>query len=67
MELRKIQPDIPIILCTGYSSKINKEGAKNFGINALAKKTNYYQWLTSGKVFKVLIVTDRLKKGNVSP
>ena len=37
-ELRKIRADIPIILCTGYSSKINKEKAQGIGINAFASK-----------------------------
>ena len=37
-ELRKIRPEIPIILCTGYSSRINKESAKDLGINAFIDK-----------------------------
>ncbi len=37
-EIRKIQPDIPIILCTGYSRKISEELAKNIGINAFVYK-----------------------------
>jgi DNA-binding NtrC family response regulator len=30
--LLKIRPDLPIILCTGYSSKISDEMAKKIGI-----------------------------------
>ena len=37
-EMRKIRSDIPIILCTGYSSKINNESAKDLEINALVNK-----------------------------
>ena len=37
-ELMKIRPDIPIILCTGYSARISKENAKELGINAFAMK-----------------------------
>jgi CheY-like chemotaxis protein len=31
-ELLKIRPDIPIILCTGYSSKITDKMAKEIGL-----------------------------------
>jgi CheY-like chemotaxis protein len=37
-ELMKIRPDIPIILCTGYSARISKQNAKELGINAFAMK-----------------------------
>lgn len=37
-EIRKIKPNIPIILCTGYSNKINKQQANGLGINAFAYK-----------------------------
>ncbi len=37
-ELLRIKPDMPIILCTGYSSKVNKERAKTLGIKAFAMK-----------------------------
>ena len=38
MELMHIRPDIPIILCTGYSEEILSETAKNVGIRALVMK-----------------------------
>jgi len=38
IELRKIRADILIILCTGYSNKINAEGAQEIGINAFTYK-----------------------------
>lgn len=38
IELMKIRPDIPIILCTGYSVRISKENAKQLGIGAFAMK-----------------------------
>jgi PAS domain S-box-containing protein len=38
IELMKIRPDIPIILCTGYSKKISNETASEIGIKAFAYK-----------------------------
>ena len=37
-ELMKIRPDIPVILCTGYSSQISDETAMTLGIKAFAYK-----------------------------
>ena len=37
-ELLRIRPDIPVILCTGYSSKISEETAIEIGIKAFAYK-----------------------------
>ena len=37
-ELMKVRPDIPVILCTGYSSKISDESAMEIGIKAFAYK-----------------------------
>ncbi|WP_051327325.1 response regulator [Desulfatibacillum aliphaticivorans] len=37
-ELMKIRPDIPVILCTGYSNKITPEKAMDMGIKAFAMK-----------------------------
>jgi|GEM_PF-2382425 len=37
-ELLKIKPEIPIILCTGYSSKISDKTAKGIGIKAFVYK-----------------------------
>jgi CheY-like chemotaxis protein len=37
-ELTVIRPDIPIIICTGYPSKITDEKAKVMPIKALLKK-----------------------------
>ena len=38
VELMKIRPDIPVILCTGYSKKISDERAAEIGIKAFAYK-----------------------------
>jgi len=38
VEVMKIRPDIPVILCTGYSKKISEETAYEIGIKALAYK-----------------------------
>lgn len=37
-ELNKIRPDLPVILCTGYSSKISPEEAEQLGISAFLVK-----------------------------
>ena len=37
-EMMKTRPDIPIILCTGYSKKISEENATEIGIRAFAYK-----------------------------
>jgi nitrogen-specific signal transduction histidine kinase/CheY-like chemotaxis protein len=37
-ELMKIRPDIPIIICTGYSERITEEKTKRIGIKALVMK-----------------------------
>lgn len=34
----QIRPDLPIILCTGYSSQISEEKAKSYGIKGFAMK-----------------------------
>jgi len=34
----QIRPDIPIILCTGYSSQVSKEKAESYGIKGFAMK-----------------------------
>jgi CheY-like chemotaxis protein/anti-sigma regulatory factor (Ser/Thr protein kinase) len=38
VELMRIRPDIPIIICTGYSNKITKERAEKIGIKAFVHK-----------------------------
>ncbi|MCP3892781.1 MAG: response regulator [Desulfobulbaceae bacterium] len=37
-EVRKIKPDIPITLCTGYSSQMNEKKAMILGINKFVYK-----------------------------
>ncbi len=37
-EFQKIRPDFPTILCTGFSSSVNKDNYKSFGINAFLMK-----------------------------
>ena len=37
-ELLSIRPDLPIILCTGYSSTISEEKAMGIGIKKYLKK-----------------------------
>jgi len=37
-EVLKIRPDMPVVLCTGYSEKISEEKAKEMGIREFAMK-----------------------------
>ena len=37
-ELMSIRPDIPIILCTGFSEQIDEKRAEEMGINAFVVK-----------------------------
>ncbi len=37
-EIRSIRPEIPIILCTGYSTQMDEKKAESLGINAFAYK-----------------------------
>lgn len=37
-EIKKVRPDIPTILCTGYSSKIDEEESARLGISAFMMK-----------------------------
>ncbi len=37
-EMIKIRPDIPVVLCTGYSKHINEKSALKIGIKALVNK-----------------------------
>ena len=38
VELMKIRPDIPVIICTGYSNNISEETAAAIGIKAFSYK-----------------------------
>jgi len=42
-ELMRIRPDIPVILCTGYSKRITEEKAKAIGIKAFVMKPIHTQ------------------------
>ena len=37
-KLMKIRPELPVILCTGYSSLINEQQARSYGIRGFAMK-----------------------------
>jgi len=38
MDMMKVRPDIPVILCTGFSHQINKQKAMQMGIKAFVMK-----------------------------
>jgi PAS domain S-box-containing protein len=52
-EIRKIRPDMAIIICSGYSSVFNKEEAQAMGIKSYLKKPITYKQL-AGTVREVL-------------
>ena len=37
-EIRRIAPDMPIIICTGVSERINKDNAEEIGVNGFLMK-----------------------------
>jgi CheY-like chemotaxis protein len=51
--MRKIRPDIPVIICTGYSENINEEKAASMGVNAFILKPLVTREL-AGKIRMVL-------------
>jgi len=52
-EVLKIKPDLPCILCTGFSSKISEENAREKGISKYLKKP-YSKKILSEAVREVL-------------
>ena len=43
-QIMKIRPDMPVILCTGYSERVDPQQARKIGINAfLMKPINLYE------------------------
>jgi CheY-like chemotaxis protein len=38
IEMKKIRPDIPVILCSGYSRQISEEKAAEIGVAAYIRK-----------------------------
>jgi PAS domain S-box-containing protein len=52
-EILKVRPDMPIILCSGYSSKVSEENYKDTGINMYLTKP-YSRQILSETVRKVL-------------
>ena len=42
-EVKRLRPEIPIIICTGYSTKINEEKYRDIGINAVLMKPVTFQ------------------------
>ncbi|WP_028315932.1 response regulator [Desulfatibacillum aliphaticivorans] len=46
-ELKKIRPDIPIVICTGFSERINKENAAAIGVKGFLMKPIVKQEMAS--------------------
>ena len=42
-EVKRLRPEIPIIICTGYSTKINEQKYRDIGINAVLMKPVTFQ------------------------
>ena len=60
-ELMKIRPDIPVILCTGYSKKISDTVAADIGIKAFA----YKPIVTADLAKTVRTVLDKAKENRL--
>ena len=58
--IREGRPDIPIILCTGYSERLTKEGVKELGIQAFVMKPFKIRDLAE-EIQAVVRSADRLK------
>ncbi len=58
-KILKIQPDIPIIMCSGFSEKVDSDIAKSIGIKEYIKKPILTDELTS----KIREVLDQSSKG----
>ncbi len=37
-QIKEIRPDLPVILCTGYSDRLSPETVQNIGVNAFLRK-----------------------------
>ena len=48
-KLRSIRPDVPIIVCTGYSNRLSELTAEKLGVNALLMKP-----ITMSQIGKVI-------------
>lgn len=53
LKIRKVNQKIPIVLCTGYSRKVNKDSYRDFGISAYLSKP-YSKKDLSDLVFDIL-------------
>ena len=53
-KIRKIRPDVPVILCTGFSEKLNRQHALQMNINGFLMKPvdKAKMAVTIGKVLK---------------
>jgi len=47
LALLEIKPDLPIIICTGYSAQLNKQSAKELGVRDFLMKPVSAHTLTS--------------------
>ena len=48
-QMLAIQPDLPVILCTGYSGKIDKEKAREIGVRKFVAKP-----LSKNKIIRII-------------
>ena len=53
-EIRKIRPDIPVLLCTGYSEHVTAESSAKMGIDGYLAKPFTAEQL-AGEVYRLLI------------
>jgi CheY-like chemotaxis protein len=56
-EVVKIRPDMPVIICTGYSDKINEKKAEEFGVSLIMKP-----YVANEVAVKIRKVLDKAQK-----
>jgi len=61
-EIRQIRPEIPIIICTGFSERINKENAEALGANGLLMKPIVKSEMA--KMIRKMLDEAKIYKGN---
>ncbi len=62
-EIMSIRPDIPVILCSGYSEKISEENAKDMGIKAFVMKPALVEEMAT----TIRRVLDQKREGKTHP
>ncbi len=52
-EAKRINPEMPVIICSGHSNEINEKTAATFGIEAFLQKP--FQWNTFSRIISMVL------------